>query len=178
MRDRLLKGTGILQAMITMDVMALATISLAAWAGSHRVEGELDSNARHVAWGLGTALLNLVARCIAIFYMLASGRAVKDLVAECGLDPAFVVRSKKIKRGVETMATLALVPLMVAAIGGGKVHVGGDLGPHSAWAWAAVAMAFLCLVLDVRAGIRNLRLLREVDDLVRALPEPGEKGSS
>ncbi len=100
--------------------------------------------------------------------MLASGRAVKDVVAERGLDPAFVKRSKGIKRGVETAATLALVPVMWAAVNGGAVKAGGEgAGAHAAWSWAAVAAAALCLAVDVRAGLRNHALLREVDKLAR-----------
>ncbi len=158
----MLKGTGILQAHLTMDVVALASLLLAASA--------TEPPARHVAWGLGAALMNLVARCIAIFYMLASGRAVKDLVAEHGLDAAFIARSKRIKRTVETLATLALVPVMVVAIGGGAVRP-GEAGAHAAWSWIAVVAAAACLGVDVRAGIRNHALLREVDDLVRGRPE-------
>ena len=158
MRDRALKGTGILQALLTMDVVALASLLLAAWT--------VEPEARHAAWGLGAALMNLVARCIAIFYMLASGRAVKDLVAEHRLDPGFIVRSRRIKRMVETLATLALVPVMVAAIGGGSVRP-GEPGAHAGWAWASVLAALACLAVDIRAGIRNHALLREVDDLVR-----------
>jgi hypothetical protein len=163
--DRPLKGTGILQAMLTMDAVALASLLAAAWAVASPDAAARDPAARHVAWGLAATLLNLVARCTAIFYMLASGRAVKDLVAERGLDASFVARSKRIKRGVETVATLALVPVMVAAVGGGSAGAGS--GSHAAWSWAAVAAAALCLAVDVRAGLRNYALLREVDALVR-----------
>ncbi len=169
MNDRPLKGAGILQAMITMDAVALASLLAATWAVADPAAWPQEPGARHAAWGLGAALLNLVARCVAIFYLLASGRAVKDLVAEHGLDATFVARSKRIKRGVETVATLALVPVMVAAIGGGAVSAAGaGAGSHAAWSWAAVASAALCLAVDVRAGIRNYALLREVDALVRS----------
>lgn len=169
MNDRPLKGAGILQAMLTMDAVALASLLAAAWAVANPGTWPQEPGARHAAWGLGAALLNLVARCVAIFYMLASGRAVKDLVAEHGLDPALVLRSKRIKRGVETVATLALVPVMVAAVGGGAAGAGGaGAGSHAAWSWAAVAAAALCLAVDTRAGMRNYALLREVDSLVRA----------
>ena len=163
MRDRAFKGTGILQAWLTMDVVALVSLLAAAWAAWNTDPQSRDPLARHVAWGLGAALMNLVARCIAIFYMLASGRAVKDLVAERGIDPAFIAEQKGIKRGVETMATLALVPVMVAAILGGTVEPGGGAGPHSMWAWAAAAFAAACLAVDVRSALRNHALLRRVD---------------
>jgi len=168
LNDRPLKGTGILQAMITMDVVALAALLAAAWASAHPVIEAPDPGARHAAWGIGAALLNLVARCTAIFYMLAGGRAVKDLVAEHGLDPSLVERSKRIKRGVETLATLALVPVMVAAVNGGAVGPGGaGAAAHAWWSWAAIVFAALCLAVDLRSGLRNYALLREVDALVR-----------
>jgi hypothetical protein len=148
--------------MLTMDAVALASLLAAAWVVGHPDPAATDPAAKHVAWGLGAALLNLVARCVAIFYMLASGRAVKDVVAEHGLDPAYIVRSKKIKRGVETLATLALIPVMVAAIGGGAVKAGGSAS-HAWWSWASIAMAAFCLAVDVRAGLKNYALLREVD---------------
>ena len=164
MKDRVLKGTGILQAMLTMDAVALASLLAAAWIVAHPDPLARDPAAKHVAWGLGAALLNLVARCVAIFYMLASGRAVKDLVAAHGLDPAYVVRAKKIKRGVETLATLALVPVMFAAINGGAVRPDGSgAGAHAWWSWASIAAAAICLAVDVRAGLKNYALLREVD---------------
>jgi hypothetical protein len=154
--------------MITMDAVALASLLAAAWAAANPEPEALDPAARHAAWGLASALLNLVARCIAIFYMLASGRALKDLVAEAGLDASFVARSKGAKRSVETLATLALVPVMVAAVNGGAAGPGGGgAASHAAWSWAAVAAAALCLAVDVRAGIRNHALLREADAAVR-----------
>ena len=168
MNDRPLKGTGILQAMITMDAIAVASLLAAVWAVTRPDEAAADPTARHAAWGLGAALLNLVARCTAIFYMLASGRAVKDLVAEHRLDPALIQRAKPLARGVETLATLALIPVMGAAMNGGAVGPAGEgVGAHAAWAWSAVAAAALCLAVDVRAGIRNYALLREVDALAR-----------
>jgi hypothetical protein len=156
--------------MLTMDAVALAALLAAVWAAAGPDPAAADPNARHVAWGLGAALLNLVARCIAIFYMLASGRALKDLVAECGLDAGFVARSKRIKRGVETLATLALVPVMGAAMNGGAVTPAGEgIAAHAWWSWSAVAAAALCLGVDLRAGLANYRLLREADERVRAL---------
>ena len=167
MNDRALKGTGILQAMLTMDAVALASLLAAVWAAANPdPAAATDPLARHAAWGLAAALFNLVARCIAIFYMLASGRALKDLVAEAGLDPSFVARAKGIKRTVETLATLALIPVMVAAVKGGAAA--GGTNSHAAWSWAAVAAAALCLAVDVRAGIKNYALLREADASVRA----------
>ena len=169
MKDRVLKGSGILQAMITMDVVALASLLAAAWIVAYPDPLARDPAAKHVAWGLAAALLNLVARCVAIFYMLASGRAVKDLVADHGLDPAYALRAKKIKRGVETLATLALIPVMTAAINGGAVRSGGEaVASHAWWAWASIAAAALCLAVDVRAGMKNYALLREVDAKVRS----------
>ena len=168
MTDRPLKGTGILQAMITMDAVALGSLLAAVWAAANLDEKSADPSARHMAWGLGAALLNLVARCTAIFYMLASGRAVKDLVAEHRLDASLIARAKKLARVVETLATLALVPVMAAAMNGGAVRPGGEgAGAHAGWAWSAVAAAALCLAVDVRVGVRNYALLREVDALSR-----------
>jgi len=150
-----------------MDVVALVSLLAAAWAASRPDRAAADPFARHVAWGLGAALMNLVARCIAIFYMLASGRAVKDLVAERGVDPAFVAEQKRIKRGVETMATVAILPVMVAAIGGGSVEPGAGAGGHAIWAWTAAAFAAACLAVDLRSALRNHGILRRVDDLAR-----------
>lgn len=166
MNDRMLKGTGILQALLTMDVISVVTLLLVVWALGHAPAGSDDPLPRHIAWGLAATFLNLVARCIAIFYMLASGRALKDLVAEEGLDPSFVLRSKKLKRPVETMATLAIIPVMGAAMSGGG-SAGSASGNHAVWAWTAVAAAVACLLVDVRAGIRNYALLREADRAVQ-----------
>ncbi len=162
MRERALKGTGILQALLTMDVVSAAALGAVVWALDHPPVAGGDPLPRHVAWGVAATLLSLVARCVAIFYMLASGRAVKDLVAQHGLDPAYVVRAKRLKRPVETLATLALVPVMAAAMTGG----GAPGNSHAAWAWTAVAFAVACLAVDLRAGLANYALLREVDERV------------
>jgi len=165
MKARVMKGTGILQALITLDLISVAGLLATVWAVGTPGEAT-DPLARHVAWGLAATMINLVARCVAIFYMLASGRAIKDLVAEYGLDVELVKRSKRIKRGVETLATLALIPVMGAAMNGGAITDAGEgLNSHLRWAWTAVAFAVLCLLLDVRAGLKNYRLLREVDAL-------------
>ncbi len=66
------------------------------------------------------------------------------------------------------MATLAIIPVMVSAIGGGVAQAThSDIAPHAAWSWAAVAAAALCLAVDIRAGMKNYALLREVDALAR-----------
>jgi len=158
------KGSGILQALLTMDVVSVVSLLAVVWALDNPGGAGQDPMARHIAWGLGAALMNLIARCIAIFYFLAGGRALKDLVAEEGLDPSFVLRSKRLKRPVETVATLALIPVMVAAIGGGGIHATEDAGHHAFWAWSSVVMAVSCLAVDARNGVRHHRLLREADE--------------
>ncbi len=172
MNERVMKGTGILQAMLTLDFLSVATLLATIWAVDNPDPSSSDPVARHIAWGLGATMINLVARCVAIFYMLASGRSVKDLVAEFDLDPTLIRRSKGIKRGVETLATVALVPVMWAAMNGGAVGESAEArGDHVWWAWTAVVFAILCLLVDVRAGMKNYRLLREVDALSHAAEE-------
>jgi hypothetical protein len=162
-----MKGSGILQALLTMDAVALAAMLAAAWAAGRPPEGATDALPRHLAWGLGAVLLGFVARCVAIFYMLAAGRALKDLVADEGLDPSFVARQKRLKRPVETLATLALVPALGAAFSGGGAATAGAGASHGAWAWAAVGAAAACLLADAWAGPRNHRLLRDADAWLR-----------
>jgi hypothetical protein len=162
-----MKGAGILQALLTMDLVAVAGAIAAAWAATHAPGGEGDALPRHTAWGLGAVLFGFVARCIAIFYMLAAGRALKDLVADEGLDASFVARQKRLKRPVETLATLALVPALGAAFSGGAARGPGGPGSHEAWAWWAVGTAAACLVVDAWAGTKNHRLLREAEEALR-----------
>jgi hypothetical protein len=79
------------------------------------------------------------------------------------------MRAKKLKRPVETLATLAIIPVMGAAMSGGSA-AGSASGSHGTWAWWAVAAAVICLVVDARSGIAHYRLLREADGAVGDKP--------
>jgi hypothetical protein len=122
---------------------------------------------RHIAFGIFSSLITLLAHSMMMFYFIGKGRAVKDAVAEGGLTGDFYRRIAAVRKPVFSIGTLAMVVTMVAAILGGGVDT-GVLPPmvHATIAYGAVACNLAALKIEIDALGSSSRIVDEVNRLL------------
>ena len=76
---------------------------------------------RHVLVGLASSLLILFSHCWIMFYLIGTGKAIKDAVKDGGLDPAFAEETKRFKNASYPSMMLAMGLVMATFILGGAV---------------------------------------------------------
>jgi hypothetical protein len=122
---------------------------------------------RHIAFGIFSSLITLLAHSMMMFYFIGKGRAVKDAMAEGGLTGDFYRRIAAVRKPVFSIGTLAMVVTMVAAILGGGVDT-GVLPPmvHATIAYGAVACNLAALKIEIDALGSSSRIVDEVNRLL------------
>jgi hypothetical protein len=122
---------------------------------------------RHITFGIFSSLLTLLAHSMMMFYFIGKGRAVKDAMTEGGLTGDFYRRIAAVRKPVFSIATLAMVVTMIAAILGGGVDT-GVLPPmvHATIAYGAVACNLAALKIEVDALGSSSRIVDEVNRLL------------
>ena len=154
------------RALLMLGWIATAGL-LATAAVGYTVDGSHNFDL-HLLTGLGAALLLLFSHCWIMFYLIGTGKAVKEAVAEHGLDAELVERTKELKNACYGALMLAMTLAMAAFI------VGGGVATRVIPAWVHQALFFLALLVQLRALLkehdalrRNRLLLAEVDGKVR-----------
>jgi hypothetical protein len=130
---------------------------------------------RHVLVALASSLLLLFSHCWIMFYLIGTGKAIKDAVKEHGLEPALVEETKRFKNRSYPSLMLAMGLVMATFILGG----GGATGTLPVWVhhalfWAALAVQVRALWIEKQVLDANERLMADVD---RRLAAPVPRGS-
>jgi hypothetical protein len=122
---------------------------------------------RHIAFGIFSSLITLLAHSMMMFYFIGKGRAVKDAMTEGGLTGDFYRRIAAVRKPVFSIGTLAMVVTMVAAILGGGVDT-GVLPPmvHATIAYGAIACNLAALKIEIDALGSSSRIVDEVNRLL------------
>jgi hypothetical protein len=122
---------------------------------------------RHIAFGIFSSLITLLAHSMMMFYFIGKGRAVKDAMTEGGLTGDFYRRIAAMRKPVFSIGTLAMVVTMVAAILGGGVDT-GVLPPmvHATIAYGAIACNLAALKIEIDALGSSSRIVDEVNRLL------------
>jgi hypothetical protein len=122
---------------------------------------------RHITFGIFSSLLTLLAHSMMMFYFIGKGRAVKDAMTEGGLTGDFYRRIAAVRKPVFSIATLAMVVTMIAAILGGGVDT-GVLPPmvHATIAYGAVACNLAAVKIEIDALGSSSRIVDEVNRLL------------
>ena len=119
---------------------------------------------RHVLVGLASSLLLLFSHCWIMFYLIGTGKAIKDAVKEGGLDPAFAEETKRFKNSSYPSMMLAMGLVMATFILGGGVQIGSlPKWVHHALFYAAILVQCWSLRIEWRVLTDNERLMAEVD---------------
>lgn len=128
----------------------------------------MESMGRHMLVALVACFLLLFSHSWILFFLIGTGKAVKDAVARAGLGGDFVERIRRFKMESNPPLMLAMLLAMATFIVGGGVQT--RVVPawvHHALFFVTLAVQLWALVVEHRVIAANERLLREVDALAR-----------
>ncbi len=149
-------------ALITASVLSLAGL-LASFALGFTAAAP-DEVLRHATLAIFVTLVTLLAHSMTMFYLIGKGRAVRDAVAEAGLETDAAARVSALRGPVFKLATLAMGATMLTAILGGGVDTGVvPAAVHSGLAVLAIAVSALALRAIVHALNESSRIVDEVN---------------
>jgi uncharacterized protein (DUF1786 family) len=102
-----------------------------------------------------------------MFYLIGKGKAVKDAMAEHQLAGDYFRRIAAARKPVFSIATLAMMVTIVAAILGASVDT-GVLPPivHAIIAYGAIASNVAAIKLEIDALSASARVVDEVNRLI------------
>jgi len=122
---------------------------------------------RHISFGFFSTMVMLLAHSMMMFYLIGKGKAVKDAMAEHQLTGDYFRRIAAARKPVFSMATLAMMVTMVAAIMGASVDT-GVLPPmvHAMIAYGAIASNVAAIKLEIDALSASARVVDEVNRLI------------
>ena len=134
------------------------------WATVHRLSGVL------------AALLVVLVNSMAVTYFIGTGRWCREVVETYGLDPAYIDRSRTLKRRAFPFALLAMLAVVaIVALGGAADPASGRPGtqdwvtPHLVGALTLVAAIAWLFQLQLPNMRRQHELIEDVLGEVRAV---------
>jgi hypothetical protein len=122
-----------------------------------------DSIGLHLSLGLASSLLLLFSHCWIMFYLIGTGKAIKEAVAEHDLDRDLIERTKEFKNRSYGWLMLAMGLVMAAFIIGGGVYT------RFVPAWVHHALFYLALLAQVRTLVIERAVLHENDRLMASI---------
>ena len=146
-------------------LLTLTTLSILGIAASLVLALQSGTAAEsHIAIAVFATMLNLLAHSFMMFYLIGKGKAVREAVAEGGLDGDYARRISALRAPVFSRATLAMVVLMVAALIGASVDVGVlPSMPHALLSGAALALQLYAVAAEIAALTGVARIVDEVN---------------
>jgi len=136
------------------------------------------SMSRHVLVALASSLLLLFSHCWIMFYLIGTGKAIKDAVRENGLDPALIEETKRFKNASYPSLMLAMGLVMATFILGGGVATGSvPAWVHHVLFYAAVLVQAYALRIEWRVLGENERLMVDVDRRLATAASPVRAGA-
>lgn len=160
------------RALLIVGAMSTLGLIAAAVAG-YMLHGPVDAAnmPRHVLIALASSLLLLFSHCWIMFYLIGTGKAIKDAVRENGLDPSIIEETKRFKNESYPSLMLAMALVMATFIVGGGVATGSiPRWIHHVLFYLAAASQLYALWKEWRALTENERLMESVDRRLAAPP--------
>lgn len=152
-------------------LLTLTGLSIAGLVASLAVAlGLVSFGETHVGLAVFATMLNLLAHSFMMFYLIGKGKAVREAVAEAGLDAEYVRRISRLRAPVFSQATLAMALTMATGIMGASV-VAGSMAPWPHAVLAAVAIAWQLRALQLE-GVALAGIARVVDEVNARLAHP------
>jgi hypothetical protein len=159
-------------------VGALATIGLLATAvvGYALPEPVATKDlSTHLLLGVLASLLLLFSHCWILFYLIGTGKALKQAVAEHGLEPEIVEQTRRFKTRSNPWLMLAILLAMATfVLGGGVATKAVASWVHHALFVATLAAQVWALWVEFEVLTANEKLMRSVDRRLRR--ETEERG--
>ncbi|MFY9821341.1 MAG: hypothetical protein WAM82_08165 [Thermoanaerobaculia bacterium] len=162
------------RALLIVGAMSTLGVFAAAVAG-YILRGPTDTNMPlHVLIALASSLLLLFSHCWIMFYLIGTGKAIKDAVKENGLEPAIIEETKRFKNESYPWLMLAMGLVMATFIVGGGVATGSvPRWVHHLLFYLAAAAQLYALWVERRVLTDNERLMGDVDRRLAAAPAAG-----
>ena len=156
-------------ALITGTLLGLVGMIYAAVVG-YTAAGSADVF-QHTSFGIFSTFLLLLSHSMTMFYLIGKGKAVREAVAEGNLSAELYARVARARKPVFSIATIAMLITMLAAILGGGVDTGVlPAGIHALIALSAVVANGMALRTEVSAMMSSTRVVEEVNALLAAQP--------
>jgi hypothetical protein len=165
-------------AMFAVALLA-ATAGLGLWLGD--LHGQTDPQVLrwgtvHRLSGVLAALLVVLVNSMAVTYFFGTGRWCREVVETYGLDPAYIDRSRTLKRRAFPFALLGMLAVVaIVALGGAADPASGRPGtqdwvtPHLVGAVTLVAAIAWLFQLQLPNMRRQHELIEDVLGEVRAV---------
>jgi hypothetical protein len=128
----------------------------------------METMGRHMLVGLVACFLLLFSHCWIMFFLIGTGKAVKDAVGRASLSNDFIERTKRFKMQSNPPMMLAMILAMTTFIVGGGVQT--RVVPswvHHGLFLLTLGIQLWTLLVEHRVIAANERLLHEVDGLAR-----------
>ena len=166
------------RALLIVGLMATLGVIASAVMGyllSSPTDGDMP---RHVLVGLASSLLLLFSHCWIMFYLIGTGKAIKDAVKENGLESALIEETKRFKNESYPSLMLAMGLVMATFILGGGVATGSvPSWIHHALFYSAVFVQVYSLRIEWRVLGENERLMVDVDRRLATAASPARAGA-
>jgi len=151
-------------------VGAMATLGLIASAVlGYGLEGHVGREtapemSRHVLVALASSLLLLFSHCWIMFYLIGTGKAIKEAVAEHSLEPALIEETKRFKNESYPSLMLAMALAMATFILGGGAATGSlPVWIHHGLFWAALVVQARSLWIEKGVLEQNEKLMADIE---------------
>jgi hypothetical protein len=118
----------------------------------------------HVLLALLASLLLLFSHCWILFYLIGTGKVIKDAVVEHGLDPAVVDQTKDFKNQTSPWLLLAMILAIATCVFGMAVVTKSVPGwAHQVLFYVTVVVQIFTLLRESRVLIDNERLIADIN---------------
>lgn len=156
------------RALLIVGVMATLGLLASAVMG-YGVEGPVGRQfgpemTRHVLVALASCLLLLFSHCWIMFYLIGTGKAIKEAVAEHSLEPALIEETKRFKNRSYPSLMLAMGLAMATFIlGGGAATNSLPSWIHHGLFWATLLVQGRTLLIEKEVLEQNEKLMTDID---------------
>jgi 4-hydroxybenzoate polyprenyltransferase len=138
----------------------LATLGFAAAGAVGYRAADPETFQLHLLLALVSSLLLLFSHCWILFYLIGTGKAIKEAVAENGLEADIVAATRRFKRQSSGWVMLAILLAMATFVVGGGVYA------RQAPAWIHHALFYVTAAVQVWTLLREQRVLGANDRLM------------
>lgn len=125
----------------------------------------------HVLVGLASCLLLLFSHCWIMFYLIGTGKAIKEAVNENGLEPALIEETKRFKNASYPSLMLAMTLAIATFVLGGGVATGAmSSWVHHILFYVTVLVQVRALWIENRVLVENERLMADINGRLAGPP--------
>lgn len=152
------------RALLVIGWVATLALVAAAALGYAIPVPELIAARTHIFASLIATLLLVFAHCWIFLYLLGTGRLIRKVVAENGLEDSLVEATRKLHRDLFPPLLMALgLPIATFVLGSGALAGGVPAWVHHGLFYAALAVQVRALRVEQRVLADNARRIAGLD---------------